>query len=47
MGPMICLPKAEEEGRMVKDLMTEESAESQSMRETHIFTGFGNRKGAW
>lgn len=46
MGPMICVPKAEEEGRTVKDLMTEEAAESQSMRETHIVTGFGNRKGA-
>ena len=47
IGPMICVPKTEEEGRMVKDLMTEEPAESQSMRETHIVTGFGNRKGAW
>lgn len=45
MGPMICVPKAEEKQRTVKDLMTEEAAESQSMRETHIVAGFGNRKG--
>ena len=34
---MIWVPKAKEEGRMIKDLMTEEAAESKYERDSHCY----------